>query len=131
MVEKLKYITLADGQYPIKCDLAVLEEAQEEYGSLRIFEKELGGLRKTGKVDDKGNTLYEKTEPSMKAVRFALVRMVNEGIDIENQIEKTKRKHIKEENLWELLEGTNIFGIADSLYKEFLRNFESKNPSST
>ena len=128
MVEKLTYIELADGQYPIKCDLAVLELAQEEYGRLGIFEKELSGLRK---IEKEGEEEYVHEEPSIQAIRFALPLMVNEGIDLENRYEKGKRKHISEKDLPELLTDVHVFELADMLHKEFVRCFQSKNPKST
>lgn len=131
MVEKLTYIELADGQYPIKCDLAVLEAVQEEYGEITIFERELLGLKKTGKKGKDGKNDYIKGEPSIKAVRFVLPLMINEGIDIENRMEKAKRKHITDKDLQELVAGVNVFNIADQLHAEFVRCFVSKNQNST
>ena len=132
MLEKLTHLELADGgRYPLKCDLAVLEAAQEEYGKLSIFERELSGLRKTGKKDKGGNDIYSREEPSVKAVRFALPLMINEGIDLENRRFGEKRKHFTEKDLSELLEGINIFEVAGIMHQEFVRCFEVKNPKST
>lgn len=94
MIEKLKYINF-EKKYPIKCDLTVLEEIQEKYGTINEFELKLAGWMKNEKK-------LVKTEPSMKAIRFALPLMINEGIDIANE-----------------------------LHDEFSRCFEVKNQSST
>lgn len=131
MVEKLTYIELADGQYPIKCDLAVLELAQEEYGKLGIFERELSGLRKAKKEKEDEEEKYIQEEPSIKAVRFVLPLMLNEGIDLENRYEKGKRKHIMEKDLPGLLTDVNVYDLANALHREFCRSFQSKNPKST
>ena len=131
MREQLTYIKLADGNYPIKCDLVVLEAAQEEYGKLSIFELELGGLRATGKQDENGNKIYVKEEPSMKALRFALPLMVNEGIDIENRMEQAERKHISSDDLGLLIAGVNVFELAEQLHEDFKKCFVSKNRNST
>lgn len=131
MVEKLNYIELSNGKYPMKCDLNVLELVQEEYGKLSLFERELSGLRPTGEKDEKGNSLYAREEPSVKVIRFALTLMVNEGIDIENAKRKKEREHITEQEAGVLASDVNIFDIAEKLHKEFLRCFESKNRSST
>lgn len=120
MIEKLTYIELAGESYPIKCDLAVLEAAQEEYGTLNEFERKLAGIEEAG-----------RTEPSVKAIRFALPLMINEGIDIENAIEGGKRKHITEKELKLLLSDINVFVIANELHDEFSRCFVSKNRNST
>ena len=131
MVEKLNYIELADGFYPIKCDLAVLEAVQEEYGKLSIFERELSGIRKTEEKDEKGKPIYKTEEPSMRAVRFVLPLMINEGIDVENHLEGTRKKHIKESDLKCCITGVNILDIAYDLHREFVRCFETKNRNST
>lgn len=131
MRENFTYIELGGENYPIKCDLAVLEAAQEEYGKLSVFEKEIGGLMDSGKKDEDGSTIYIKEEPSMKAVRFVLPLMINEGIDIENRLDGTSRKHLTDETLQESVCGTNVFTLADTLYREFLKCFESKNRNST
>jgi hypothetical protein len=131
MIEKLNHIVLAGETYPIKCDLAVLEAVQEEYGRIGIFEEKLSGLRPTGEKGENGKELYQKGEPSMKAVRFALPLMVNEGIDIENRLEGTDRKHISDEDLKELFSEVNTYEVAALLYLEFCRCFDSKNQRST
>lgn len=131
MRENLTYIELGEEKYPIKCTLGVLEAIQEEYGKISTFEKKLGGLEETGKKNEKGGKLYVKGEPSIKAVRFVLPLMVNDGIDMENQAEGTKRAHLTEAVLQEKLDDVNVFDLADALYREFLRCFVSKNRKST
>ncbi len=127
MVEKLTYIELGDCVYPMKCDLAVLEIIQEEYGTINKFEKKLiGEVEQTDQ-----NTKEAYTEPSVKAVRFALPLMINEGIDIENLKEGEKRKHITENELNEMMSEFNLFEIARKLHDEFVRCFITKNRRST
>lgn len=125
MIEKLKYIELGEEKYPIKCDLAVLEEIQEKYGTINAFELKLAGW-----VKNEEKKLV-KTEPSMKAIRFVLPLMINEGIDIENAKNGKKRKHITDAELRELCTGVNVFDVANELHDEFSRCFEVKNQSST
>ena len=38
MFEELKYIELSGENYPVKCDMVVLEKIQNEFGSLDKFE---------------------------------------------------------------------------------------------
>ena len=128
MIEKMTYIELAGGTYPIKCDLAVLEAAQDAYGSLTEFERKLLGL--PPETDKKKETKVSR-EPSMKTVRFILPLMVNEGLDLENAKEGGKRKHITGGDLRELLTDVNMFERADELHREFSRCFVTKNRKST
>ncbi len=131
MIEHLTYMELGDKLYPIKCDLAVLEAVQEEFGKLSDFELSLSGAIPTGKKDNKGKRLYRQGEPSMKAVRFVLPLMINEGIDLENQLEGKKREHVTEKILRAELTVMNVFDLADQLHQEFIKCFKSKNLKST
>lgn len=131
MIEHLTYIEICGSSYPVKCDLAVLEAIQDEYKKLTDFEDKLSGLIPTGKRDPEGRKLYKQGEPSIKAVRFVLPLMINEGIDIENRIEGGNRKHVSEADLKEAMIRFNIFDIAHQLHLEFMKCFESKNRKST
>lgn len=133
MIERLKYIELSGENYPIKCDLAVLEEAQERYGTINEFEIKLAGFEvdENGKIVRNEKNKIVRKEPSFKAVRFALHRMVNEGIDIENQYTKEKKNHLSEKEISFLCTDVNVFDLADQLHDEFCRCFQSKNRKST
>ncbi|MCD8097018.1 MAG: hypothetical protein LUE31_03075 [Lachnospiraceae bacterium] len=130
MREKLNNIELGGEEFPLKCDLAVLEAIQDAGYTMTSFEMAVAGLQPTGEQDKKGKRLYRNVDPSMKVVRMALPLMVNEGIDIENRLECKSRPHITEADLQELSLG-NVFQVANVLRREFVRCFESKNPSST
>lgn len=43
-MDKLTYIEVGKEKYPIKCDNLVLQQIQEEFGSVRLFEMALIGL---------------------------------------------------------------------------------------
>lgn len=131
MLEKLTYIEIGNKKYPIKCDLNVLESIQDQYGSLSFFERELSGFRVVGK-DENEKKIYEKVEPSMKAVKIAFNLMLNEGLEIENQLyEKGNRVPLSEEETGSLAFDINIFFLANELHREYIRCFESKNQKST
>lgn len=125
MREKLAYIELSGEKLPIKCDLVVLEAAQEEYGTVNEFERKLLGI----KFDE--NKKKVQTEPSFKTIRFALVQMVNEGIDVENALNGEKKKHLSEAELVNLCTDVNVFEVANILHNEFERCFQAKNLKST
>ena len=57
-------------EYPILFNLNVMEEIQEEYGTLEEW----------GKLTD-----GENGEPNIKAVVYGFKAMINEGIDISNE----------------------------------------------
>ena len=112
MFEKLNEIELQGKKYPIKCDLLVLEEIQNEFDSLNEFEK---GLITVEKIEEKKDEIEEALEeelgegseedpveklgeelekvqykvkfPDMKKVSAALFFMVNEGEEITAELE--------------------------------------------
>ncbi len=62
-------------EYKLVFNLNVMEKIQEEFGS----------TQKWGEMTD-----GTEGEPSAKAVKFGLCAMLNEGIDIENEENKTE-----------------------------------------
>ena len=82
MFEHSETVILDGKEYPIRCDINVLVEIQEQYGNLNEFEMRIAGLRITKNPDgsvitDKDNkVVFERTEPSIKAIRDALTYML-------------------------------------------------------
>lgn len=66
--------------YPLVFNLNVLEEIQEEYGTFSAWLDKISG-EKTG-------------EPDIKAIKFAYLQMINEGLDIENDEKGEKREPV-------------------------------------
>lgn len=76
MKEKIVYFETDNKKYPICFNLNVMEEIQEEYGSLSKWGDIVEG--------EKGS------EPNIKDLKKGLLIMINEAIDIQN--EKTDEK---------------------------------------
>lgn len=161
MFDKLNHITLSGEEYPIKCDMLVLERIQEEYGSLAKFERDIIGwepvLDANGNVviqenaepvlDENGEPVFDENGdavlnkkmdikrksklPSVKAVNDALFWMISEGLEIE----ATKGKEsIKKHTREELIRCVDIpyMKLADLVHDEFSRCFENpKNEETT
>ena len=77
MKEVSSIIEYKGKEYKIVFNLNVMQEIQEEYGSLREWGE---------KTDGKN----EKGEPDVKALIFGMTTMLNEGIDIENDENGTR-----------------------------------------
>lgn len=124
IMEKLDY---KGKEYKLVFNFNVLEECQEQYGTLEALLEEAYG-KKTG-------------EPSAKALAFIVAAMINEGIDIDNEdaAPEDQRKPItlKQANrmLTEFVQKNgvdNVVGIIDDLMAKSLQGGEdSKNESST
>ena len=61
-------ITYKGVEYELVFNLNVMEDIQEEYGSVEAW-----------------GELTEATEPNAKAIKYGLTAMINEGIDIYNE----------------------------------------------
>lgn len=133
MYEKLNKVTIGGKKIPIKCDFAVLQLIQEEFGTLKNFEQKLIGMIPV--LDKDGNTVYETkngvetikfktTEPSLKAIALALPIMINEGKkQMEEQGEEPTdfdyKKAIAEADF-------SIIDVALEIHNEYRRCFDRK-----
>lgn len=135
MFEKLNYITLSGVEYPIKCDLVVIEKIQDKYGNLSDYENKLNGfypaVDENGeyKRNEEGKILGLYGEPSISILKEALNWMVEEGMEIAREEGKDTPS----------IDGVNLIRKADLaprelseiLHDEFARCFERKNPKTT
>ena len=150
MFEEMKKIVMQGKEYPIKCDLLVLEKLQQEFGSLNDFEnglitmeeikedkmveeagdleqelqRELGVEPEEKKEEEKKK--YKVKFPDMKCVKAALYYMVNEGEEIEAEREGRTPVVYTREELGRKA-GAAIIGIANQLHMEFYNCFFSGN----
>ena len=67
MLDKLEYLDDGETRYPMAFTLNVMELVEEEYGGIEAWTK-----------------LIDKGEPSYKALKFMILEIINEGIDIQN-----------------------------------------------
>jgi hypothetical protein len=78
MKEVSKTIKYKDQEYKLVFNLNVMEAIQEEYKTLDNWSKLTDGYEADG-------------EPNIKALKFGLMAMLNEGIDIENEENDEKK----------------------------------------
>ncbi|WP_343247726.1 hypothetical protein [Diplocloster hominis] len=137
MFDKLNHVTLSGVEYPIKCDMLVLERIQNEYGSIAKFEREIISwepvLDENGEevLNDSGIRKVKSKLPSVKAVNDALYWMVTEGMDIEAAKKNEPCKEIKREELLRCVD-MPYMKLADLVHDEFSRCFEDpKNEETT
>ena len=69
MKNTVVYIETEKRKYPLVFNLNVMEEIQEQYGSL----------------DEWGKITSGKGEPQIKSLKAGIMAMMNEAIDIENE----------------------------------------------
>lgn len=98
MLDKITYLETENEKFPMAFTLNVMEEIQDEYGSL----------------DKWSNLIQNKTEPDIKALKFFITKAINEGIDIESEKSGEKRAEITSKKAGRIL--TEI-GISKALNK--------------
>lgn len=75
MLDRLEYLDDGETKYPMAFTINVMESVEEKYGGMESWAK-----------------LLDRSEPSYKALKFMVLEMINEGIDIENQKLKDDKK---------------------------------------
>lgn len=105
MKEKIVYIDTEIGKLPMAFNLNVMEEIQEEYGSLEKW----------------GDVVEGDGEPKIKDLKCGLLSMINEGIDIENEKETEKKAFITSKQLGRILTKVSLNDIFNKI-KEMTKN---------
>ncbi len=145
MFEDLNKIKLGEKQYPIKCDIAILEKIQEKYGSIEAFEENIltweKALDKNGKeiIEKKADENGEVSEkpkikgkmPRIKYVNDFLFWVVQEGEMISADNEKREAKKYTRDQVVRLATNRKIMDLARELHDEFYRCLTSKNEETT
>ncbi len=148
MFEGLSHITIAGTNYPIRCDLYVLECIQDKYGAIEKFEegiryrKAVDGMvpklneDETPVLDENGKQVmvpgktWEYKDPDMKMLNYGLELMINEGIDVQNEESDEKMNHVTARELARKMD-QNVFEISAILQSEYVRCFRVKNQQTT
>lgn len=130
-MEQLQRIQIGNNSYPIKMDLNVLEQIQDNYESIKKFEMDILGLDyikdEAGKyvLDESGKPRMYMREPQVKAIRTALYPMINEGLEIEAE-ETGKELQLVTREAVERDCTIDYKYLADVIHEEFKRCFSVK-----
>lgn len=121
MQEKPSYITIGSRQVPLWCDIFVLNEIQEKYGSICTFERRLIGVPE----DADKNWIGIKKEQSIETIIFALELMIQEGYKKADMLEGCATSP---EDLKALLMDIDIPfpALSDIVHEVYKRCFQSK-----
>jgi len=99
MKDKMTYLEMSDGtKYPLIFTLNVMESIQDEYGSL-----------------DKWMELIKEGEPNIKALKFGLGEMLNEGLEIENETAETKRELLDSKKVGRIITELGMSAVAGKI----------------
>lgn len=132
MFERPNTLTLSGVDFPIKCDLVVLEKIQDTYGSITEFENMI--YRFIPELDEDGNFVKNSedtimgrvvTPADLKPLFNALLWMVEEGCEIA----KERGDEVPEYTPEKLKRMVDMppYQLSEELHEEFTRAFERKN----
>lgn len=110
MKERLTYLETTKKKYPLSFNLNVMEEIQEQYGSISAWGDLVENL--------------EGGEPKVKELKYGLMSMINEGIDIENENNGTKEPFLNSKQVGRIITEIGIVKIFEKI-KEISVNSSS------
>ena len=98
MKDVMKYIETEKKSYPVVFNLNVMEEIQEQYGSINQWGEVVSG---------------NGGEPRVKDLKASLMAMINEGIDIENEEKGINEPFVTSKQVGRILTEIGIDGVAN------------------
>ena len=113
MKEVSSVIEYKDKKYKMVFNLNVMQEIQEEYGSLREW-GELTDGKPEEIVNGKKKEIVQG-EPNVKALIFGLTTMLNEGIDIENDENGTSIPPLTKKQVGRMLTDVGIKQMTEDM----------------
>lgn len=99
MKNKIVYIDTEKKKYPLVFNLNVMEEIQEQYGSLEKW----------------GEITQGDGEPKVKDLKVGIMAMINEAIDIENENNGTYETPLTEKQVGRIMSGVGIQEIVKKI----------------
>jgi hypothetical protein len=111
MKEMKKEINYKDKKYNLVFNFNVMQEIQEEYGSVEEW----------GKLTD-----GENGEPNAKAVIFGFTSMINEGIDIKNEEEGTELKPFTKKQVGRMLTEIGLENMTNKMNEVVIESTKSE-----
>ncbi|MEZ3446196.1 MAG: hypothetical protein K1W30_13875 [Lachnospiraceae bacterium] len=124
MFEHAEKVVLAGKEYPIRCDINVLAEIQDQFDTIPNFEMLLTGVKirkdKDGNalLDHDNKILFDRCDPSVRAIAAILPCMLREacgGGDLSEALDAVANARF------------DLYGTALQMHKELDKCFERKN----
>lgn len=97
--DNIATIEYKGNKYNMYFNINVMESIQEEYGS----------------IDKWGEMCGSGTEPNLKAFKFGLKEILNEGVDIYNETHKDKREPLTDKQVGRMMSEVGMVEINEKL----------------
>ena len=99
MKNTVVYIETETKKYPLAFNLNVMEEIQEHYGSL----------------DEWGKVTQGDGEPKVKDLKYGVLAMLNEGIDMENETNGTNEPLLTDKKVGRIMTEVGVQNIIKAI----------------
>lgn len=111
MIDTIKYIECKNIKYPLVFNLNVLEKIQDKYGS----------YEKWGEMTD-----GKEREINIGALKFGILEMINEGIDIENENNEVKREFVTSKQVGRLITESGMKNLIDKVQETVIESTKNE-----
>lgn len=112
MIEIIKHISYKGKDYPLTFNFNVIEKIQDKYGS----------YEKWGEMTD-----GKEQEINIGALKFGVLEMINEGIDIENENKEDKMEFVSLKQVGRIITEIGIQKMADRVQETVIESAKDKN----
>ena len=111
MIDTIKYIECRNIKYPLVFNLNVIEKIQDKYGS----------YEKWGEMTD-----GKEREINIGALKFGILEMINEGIDIENENNEVKREFVTSKQVGRLITELGMKNLTDKVQETVIESTKNE-----
>ncbi len=118
MSDKINHIKVNEIEYPLVFNLNVMEKIQDKYESIEMW-----GDLTDGKEKEDGT----KQEIDVKALKYGITEMINEGIDIENETAETKREFLTEKQVGRIITDFGIEKMTQNVQNTVIESTKNDN----
>lgn len=114
MIEKINHVSVNGMEYPLVFNLNVMEKIQEKYETIEKW----GAL-----------TEGKEQEIDVKALKYGITEMINEGIDIENEGKEEKRDFLSDKQVGRIITELGIEKMAKNVQNTVIDSTKIENNS--
>lgn len=114
MQEKINHIKVNETEYPLVFNLNVMEKIQDKYDTIENW----------GNLTD-----GKEHEINIKALKFGITEMINEGIDIENDNQEIKREFLTNKQVGRIITELGIEKIANDVQDTVIESTKTEDNS--
>lgn len=104
------YIETEKAKYPVVFNLNVMEDLQEKFGSMQAWSDLTDGTN---------------GEPSIKALKYGLMVMINEAIDMQNEENDEKMAFVNEKQVGRIITEVGIAKIGEVVRDTTIRSVDT------